>query len=102
MLVLYQGGLNVDRMVMCHQRFKFTNHVLEWKTQKVYPVLERFLKQNYVYRIVSETKSIFMLYSINQMFLPFHSSFTMFVQKSFKFSITAISLRYDICSAFQN
>ena len=27
---------------------------------------------------------------------------TMFVQKSFKFSITAISLSYDICSAFQN
>ena len=32
----------------------------------------------------------------NQMILPFHFSSTMFVQKSFKFSITAISLRPGI------
>ena len=31
---------------------------------------------------------------------PFSS--VMFVQKSFKFSITVISLSYDICSAFQD
>ena len=43
-----------------------------------------------------------MLYLFNQMMLPFHFSATMFVRKSFKFSTTAISISYDICSAFQN
>ena len=42
---------------------------------------------------------MFMLYLFNQMILP---SSVMFVQKSFKFSITVISLSYDICSAFQD
>ena len=55
-----------------------------------------------LYCIVLETKTIFMLYLFYQMILPFHFSSTIFVQKSFKFPITAISLSYDICSAFQN
>ena len=38
---------------------------------------------------------------INQMILPFHFSSFMFVQKSFKFSITVIRLSYDKCSAFK-
>ena len=42
---------------------------------------------------------MFMLYLINQMILP---SSVMFVQKSFKFSITVISLSYDICIAFED
>ena len=36
------------------------------------------------------------------MILQFYFSSAMFVQKSFKFSIIAISLSYDICSAFQS
>ena len=43
---------------------------------------------------------MFMLYFFNQMILPFHFTSFMFVQKSFKFSITVIRLSYDICSAF--
>ena len=44
-----------------------------------------------------------MLYLLfNQMIPGFHFSSTMVVQESFKFFITAISLSYDICSAFQN
>ena len=42
-----------------------------------------------------------MLYLFNQMILPFHIRSTLFVQKSFKFSVTVISLSYDICSAFK-
>ena len=42
-----------------------------------------------------------MLYLLNQMILPLHFSSTMAVQESFKFSITAIILSYDICSASQ-
>ena len=42
-----------------------------------------------------------MLHLLNQMILQIYFSSTMFVQKSFKFSITAISLSYDKCSAFQ-
>ena len=41
-----------------------------------------------------------MLYLFNQIMLSFHFSSTMFARKSFKFSISAISLSYDICSAF--
>ena len=52
-----------------------------------------------LYCIVLETKIMFMLYLFNQMILP---SSVMFVQKSFKFSITVISLSYDVCSAFQD
>ena len=55
-----------------------------------------------LYRIVLETKTIFMLQLFNQIMLPFHFSSAMFARKSFKFSITAISLSYDISSAFQN
>ena len=55
-----------------------------------------------LYCIVLETKIMFMLYLFNQMILPFPFSSVMFVQKSFKFSITVISLSYDICSAFQD
>ena len=55
-----------------------------------------------LYCIVLETKIIFMLYLFNQMILPYHFSSTMFVQNSFKFSITAITLSYDIRSSFQN
>ena len=39
---------------------------------------------------------MFMIYLINLMILPFPYSSVMFVQKSFKFSITVISLSYDI------
>ena len=35
-----------------------------------------------------------MLYLFDQMILPFNFSSTMFVQKSFKFSVAAISLVY--------
>ena len=45
---------------------------------------------------------MFMLYLFNQMILPFSFSSVMFVQKSFEFSITVISLSYDICSAFHD
>ena len=45
---------------------------------------------------------MFTLYLFNQMSLPFPFSSIMFVEKSFKFSITAISLSSDICIAFQN
>ena len=55
-----------------------------------------------LYCIVLETKIMFMLYLFNQMIPQFPFSSVMFVQKSFKFSITVISLSYDICSAFQD
>ena len=45
---------------------------------------------------------MFMLYLFNQMILPFHFSSAMIVGNSFRFSIAAISLSYDICRAFQN
>ena len=44
-----------------------------------------------LYCIVLETNIMFMLYLFNQMILPFPFSSVMFVQKSFKFSITVIS-----------
>ena len=62
----------------------------------IYPVLEL------LYCIVLETNAIFMLYLFNQMILPFNFSSTMSVQKSLIFSVTAISLSYDIYRAFQN
>ena len=43
-----------------------------------------------------------MLHLLNQMILQICYSSTIFVQKSSKFSITAVSLSYDICSVFQN
>ena len=55
-----------------------------------------------LYCIVLEKKFMFKLYLFNQMNLPFPFSSVMFVQKSFKFSITVISLSYDICIAFQD
>ena len=55
-----------------------------------------------LYGIVLETKIMFTLYLFKQMSLPFPFSSIMFVQKSFKFSITVISLSYDICIAFQD
>ena len=55
-----------------------------------------------LYCTVLETKIMFMLYLFYQMILPFLFSSVMFVQNSFKFSITVISLSYDICSAFQD
>ena len=55
-----------------------------------------------LYCIVSEKKFMFKLYLFYQMSLPFPFSSIMFVQKSFKFSITVISLSYDICIAFQD
>ena len=55
-----------------------------------------------LYCIVLGTKITFMLYLFNQIILPFHFSSTMFVQKSFKFSITAVSLSDNIRRAFQN
>ena len=55
-----------------------------------------------LYCVVLDTKTIFTLYLFRQMILPFHFSCTMFAQKSFKFSVTAFSLSYEICIAFQN
>ena len=55
-----------------------------------------------LYCIVLETKIMFTLYLFNQMIIPFPFSSVMLVQKSFKLSITVISLSYDICSAFQD
>ena len=55
-----------------------------------------------LYCIVLEMKIMFMLYLFNQMSLPFPFSSIMFVQKSFKFSITVIIVSYDICIAFQD
>ena len=76
------------------------------KTQKVYPGLEPINYAKWyciaLYCIVLEIKIIFMLYLFNQMILPFPFSSTKFLQKSFKFSFTAIGLSHDICSAFQN
>ena len=120
------GGLNLDQTDMCHRRLKFITLFWSGKTQKGYPALELpLLPQIHcivlycivlycivlycivLYRIVLhcivlETKIMFMLYLVNQMILPFPFSSVMFVQKSFKFSITVISLSYDICSAFQD
>ena len=45
---------------------------------------------------------MFTLYLFNQMSLLFPFSSIMFMQKSFKFSLTVISLSYDICIAFQD
>ena len=45
---------------------------------------------------------MFMLHLFNQMILPLPFSSVMFVQKSFKSSITVISLSYDKCSTFQD
>ena len=53
-----------------------------------------------LYYVVLETKIMFMLYLFNQMSPSFSFSSIMFVQKSFKFSITVISLSYDICIDF--
>ena len=55
-----------------------------------------------LYCIVLEMKIMFTLYLFKQMSLPFPFSSIMFVQKSFKFSITVIILSYDICIAFQD
>ena len=55
-----------------------------------------------LYCTVLETKIMYMLYLLYQMIVPFLFSSVMFVQNSFKFSITVISLSYDICSAFQD
>ena len=54
------------------------------------------------YRIILEMKIMLTLYLFNQMSLPFPFSSIMFVQKSFRFSITVISLSYSICTAFQD
>ena len=86
------GGLNLDQTGMCHRCLKFITLFWSGKTQKGYPVLD----------IVSETKIMFTLYLFNQMSLLFPFSSIMFVQKSFKFSITVISLSYNICIAFQD
>ena len=47
---------------------------------------------NVLYCIVLEKKFMFKLYLFNQMSLPFPFSSIMFVQESFKFSVTVISL----------
>ena len=44
---------------------------------------------------------MFMLYLFNEMIQPFPYGSVMFVQKSFKFSVTVISLSSDICSALE-
>ena len=106
------GGeeLNLDQTGMCHQRLKFITLFGSGKTQKGYPALELPLFLIYcivlycivLYSIVLEKKFMFKLYLFNQMSLPFSFSSIMFVQKSFKFSITVVSLSYDICIAFQD
>ena len=53
-----------------------------------------------LYCIVLETRTIFMLYLFNQMILPFHLSSTMFVKKSFRFSIITISLLPYLCFTY--
>ena len=108
------GELNLHQMGMCHWRLKFITLFWSGKTQKGYPVLELplycivlycivlcgiALYCIVMYYIVLETKIMFMLYLLS---LPFPFSSIMFVQKSFKFSITVISLSYDICIAFQD
>ena len=115
--VPWGGGLNLHQTGMCHQRLKFITLFWSGKTQKVYPVLELplycivlycivlycvVLYCIVLYCIVLEMKIMFTLYLFNQMSLPFPFSSIMFVQKSFKFSITVISLSYDICIAFQD
>ena len=60
------------------------------------------LKLSGLNSIESEVATKKLLYLLNQMILPFHFSSTMAVRESFKFSITAVSLSYDVCSAFQN
>ena len=57
----------------------------------LYCIVFYAMQCNALYCIVLETKTIFMLYLFNQIILPLYFSSTMFVQKSFKFSITAIS-----------
>ena len=42
---------------------------------------------------------MYMLYLFNQIILPFPFSSVMFEQKSYKFSVTVISLSHDIYSA---
>ena len=126
------GELNLDQTGMCHRRLKFITLFWSGKTQKGYPVLELPLYCIALYCIVLhcivfhcialhcialhcialhcialhcivlETNIMFLLYLFNQMSLPFPFSSIMFVQKSFKFSITVISLSYDICIAFQD
>ena len=96
------GELNLDQTGMCHRRLKFITLFWSGKTPKGFPVLELPLFFNLLYCIVLETKIMFTLYLFNQMSLLFPFSSIMFVQKSFKFSITVISLSYDICIAFQD
>ena len=84
---------------MCHRRLKFITLFWSGKTQKGYPALELPLFVIVLYCIVLETEIMFTLYIFS---LPFPFSSIMFVQKSFKFSITVISLSYDICIAFQD
>ena len=53
----------------------------------------RVNKSIVLYCVVLETKTIFTLYVSDQMILQFHFSSTNFVQKRFKFSLYAISLK---------
>ena len=114
--------LDLDQTGMCHQRLKFITLFWSGKTQKGYPVLELplycivlycivlycivlyciVLYCFVLYCIVLEMKIMLTLYLFNQMSLPFPFSSIMFVQRSFKFSVTVISLSYDICIAFQD
>ena len=97
-----RGEISLYQTGMCHRRLKFITLFWSGKTQKGYPVLELPLYCIALYCIVLEMKIMFTLYIFNQMSLPFPFSSIMFVQKSFKFSITVISLSYDICIAFQD
>ena len=54
------------------------------------------------YKKIFDIKSTFQFYLFYHKILLFHFCFTMFVQRVFKFSSTAISLSFGICSAFQN
>ena len=108
-----RGGLNLDQTGMCHQRLKLIASpsfivlycivlyciVLYCIVLYCIVLYCTVLYCIVLYCIVLETKFMFMLYLFNQMILPFHFSSVMFVQKSFEFSVTVISLSYDTCSA---
>ena len=56
-----------------------------------------------LYCTVFETKTIFMLYLFNQRVLPFTLVLPCWCKRVLNFLLnTAVSLSYDICSAFQS
>ena len=70
------------------QKYHISRKLFTQKYRMEIPVYNLCECTPWVYGIVDKDH----IYVFNQMILPFHFSSTMFVQKSFKFSITAISL----------